>query len=98
MIYAHCSTELADFCSFFQVNIIPLIAKADTLTTDECNLFKKQILNEIQQNRIKMYEFPDTSEDDEEHKINKSLRERVPFAVVGANAIIEIDGKKVINT
>ncbi|EFA00509.1 septin-7 [Tribolium castaneum] len=78
-----------------KVNIIPIIAKADTLTSDECALFKKQILNEIAQNKIKIYEFPDTSEDDEEHKLNKSLKERVPFAVVGSNTVIEVDGKKV---
>lgn len=78
-----------------KVNIIPVIAKADTLTSDECALFKKQILNEIAQHKIKIYEFPDTLEEDEEHKLNKSLRERVPFAVVGSNAVIEIDGKKI---
>lgn len=77
-----------------KVNIIPVIAKADTLTSDECALFKKQVLNEIAQNKIKIYEFPDTPEDDEEHKLNKSLRERVPFAVVGSNTVIEQDGKK----
>lgn len=77
-----------------KVNIVPVIAKADTLTSDECGLFKKQILNEIAQHKIKIYEFPDTLEEDEEHKLNKSLRERVPFAVVGSNAVIEIDGKK----
>lgn len=77
-----------------KVNIIPVIAKADTLTSDECGLFKKQILNEIAQHKIKIYEFPDTVEEDEEHKLNKSLRDRVPFAVVGSNAVIEIDGKK----
>ncbi|XP_022905726.1 septin-7 [Onthophagus taurus] len=78
-----------------KVNIIPVIAKADTLTPDECSLFKKQILNEIAQNKIKIYEFPDTLEDDEEHKLNKSLRERVPFAVVGSNVVIEQEGKKI---
>lgn len=78
-----------------KVNIIPVIAKADTLTSDECTLFKKQIVNEIAQHKIKIYEFPDTSEDDEEHKLNKSLKERVPFAVVGSNVVIEVDGKKV---
>lgn len=78
-----------------KVNIIPVIAKADTLTADECNIFKKQILNEIAQNKIKIYEFPDTYEEDEHHKLNKSLKDRVPFAVVGANTVIEVDGKKI---
>lgn len=76
-----------------KVNIIPVIAKADTLTSEECSLFKKQILSEIAQHKIKIYEFPETSEEDEEHKLNKSLKERVPFAVVGSNAVIETDGK-----
>ncbi|XP_067001930.2 septin-7 isoform X1 [Anabrus simplex] len=76
-----------------KVNIIPVIAKSDTMTPDECSHFKKQILNEISQHKIKIYEFPD-SEDEEEFKINKSLKDRVPFAVVGSNTVIEVDGKK----
>nr|CAD7260568.1 unnamed protein product [Timema shepardi] len=53
-----------------------------------------KILNEISQHKIKIYEFPDT-EDDEESKLNKILKDRVPFAVVGSNTVIEVDGKKV---
>ncbi len=76
-----------------KVNIIPIIAKADTMTPDECNQFKKQILNEIAQHKIKIYEFPDTDEE-EEAKQHKALKDRVPFAVVGSNTVIEVDGKK----
>ncbi|KAK2586160.1 hypothetical protein KPH14_001427 [Odynerus spinipes] len=77
-----------------KVNIIPVIAKADTMTPDECAYFKKQILNEIAQHKIKIYEFPE-EEDEEERKFDKVLRDRVPFAVVGANTVVEHDGKKV---
>ncbi|XP_047000685.1 septin-7 [Schistocerca americana] len=76
-----------------KVNIIPVIAKSDTMTPDECTHFKKQILNEISQHKIKIYEFPDP-EDEEESKANKTLKDRVPFAVVGSNTVIEVDGKK----
>ncbi|XP_076448910.1 septin-7-like isoform X3 [Babylonia areolata] len=78
-----------------KVNIIPLIAKADTLTPDECREFKKTILNEIAQHKIKIYEFPDC-DDEEEMKIQKRLRvsDRVPFAVVGSNRVIELGGKR----
>ncbi|CAL8097079.1 unnamed protein product [Orchesella dallaii] len=76
-----------------KVNIIPVIAKADTLTPEECAHFKKQILNEIAQNKIKIYEFPDC-DDEEENKVNKMMRERVPYAVVGSNTVVEVDGKK----
>ncbi|XP_029670760.1 septin-7 isoform X6 [Formica exsecta] len=77
-----------------KVNIIPVIAKADTMTPDECAHFKKQILNEIAQHKIKIYEFPEV-EEEEDNKFHKLLRDRVPFAVVGANAVVEHDGKKV---
>ncbi|CAM1292689.1 SEPT7 (predicted), partial [Pycnogonum litorale] len=77
-----------------KVNIIPLIAKADTMTPEEVMLFKKTILNEVAQHKIKIYEFPDC-DDEEENKIQKPLRDRVPFAVVGSNTIIESNGKKV---
>ncbi|XP_033216396.1 septin-7 isoform X3 [Belonocnema kinseyi] len=77
-----------------KVNIIPVIAKADTMTPDECAMFKKQILNEIAQHKIKIYEFPET-EDEEDSKLHKVLRDRVPFAVVGANTVVEQDGKKI---
>jgi septin 7 len=78
-----------------KVNIIPVIAKADTLTPEEVQQFKKQILNEIAQHKIKIYDFPEPLDDEEEAKSLKQLRTRVPYAVVGANAIIEVDGKKV---
>lgn len=78
-----------------KVNIIPVIAKADTLTPEEIQQFKKQILNEIAQHKIKIYDFPEPFDDEEEAKVLKQMRTRVPYAVVGANAIIEVDGKKV---
>ncbi|RXG56964.1 Protein peanut, partial [Armadillidium vulgare] len=74
-----------------KVNIIPVIAKADTLTPDECQHLKKQILNEIGQHKIKIYEFP---EDDTDGTTAK-LKSRVPFAVVGSNTTLEMEGKKV---
>ncbi|XP_078739502.1 LOW QUALITY PROTEIN: septin-7-like [Lampetra fluviatilis] len=77
-----------------KVNIIPLISKADTLTPDECKNFKKQIMKEIAENKIKIYDFPDT-EDEEENKMAKKIKERIPLAVVGSNTLIDVNGKKV---
>ncbi|KAH7982893.1 hypothetical protein HPB52_008025 [Rhipicephalus sanguineus] len=57
-----------------KVNIIPVIAKADTMTPEECSLFKRTILNEITQNKIRLYEFPDP-EDEEESKLQKPLKD-----------------------
>lgn len=77
-----------------KVNIIPIIAKADTLTVDECREFKKTILNEIAQHKIRIYEFPDCDEE-EESKHQKKLKDRVPFAVVGSNTTVESAGRRV---
>jgi septin 7 len=53
-----------------------------------------QVLNEIAQHKIKIYEFPDV-DDEEQRKEQRGLRDRVPFAVVGSNTVIEVDGRKV---
>ncbi|XP_018568823.1 septin-7-like [Anoplophora glabripennis] len=85
-----CMKRLSD-----KVNIIPVIAKADTLTPEECFTFKKQILQDVEANNIKIYKFPDLSEEDEGFELNKSLKEKVPFAVAGSNTTIEVNGKTV---
>ncbi|XP_050347832.1 septin-7 isoform X1 [Nymphalis io] len=77
-----------------KVNIIPVIAKADTMTPEECKDFKEQILKEIAQHKIKIYEFPEGAGDEGE-AAPRALRARVPFAVVGANSVIELDGRRV---
>lgn len=64
-----------------------MISKADTLTPDECHEFKREILREIELHKINIYQFPDGS-DDEEMRLAKKLRERIPFAVIGSNAVL----------
>ncbi|XP_047041532.1 septin-7 isoform X4 [Helicoverpa zea] len=79
-----------------KVNIIPVIAKADTMTPEECKDFKEQIMKEISQHKIKIYDFPEsTGEEGEVAEAARGLRTRVPFAVVGANTVIETDGRRV---
>ncbi|XP_020628727.1 septin-7-like isoform X2 [Orbicella faveolata] len=78
-----------------KVNIVPVIAKADTLTHDECTKFKKQILKEIEENDIGIYKFPDLGGDDDEDVAAVSMKDRIPFAVVGSNTVLEVNGKRV---
>ncbi|XP_045773666.1 septin-7 isoform X1 [Maniola jurtina] len=79
-----------------KVNIIPVIAKADTMTPEECKDFKEQILKEIAQHKIKIYDFPEsTGEEGDGAETTRALRGRVPFAVVGANTVIEQDGRRI---
>jgi len=78
-----------------KVNIIPIIAKADTLTPEECQQFKKNIQNDIVTHKIKTYEFPDyDDENSEAYKLQKQFKTKIPFAVVGSNYIIDINGDR----
>jgi len=78
-----------------KINIIPVIGKADTMTPEEVEMFKAVILEQIAAAKIKIYEFPEVVDGEEaEKKENKRMKERVPFAVVGSNTIVEADGKK----
>lgn len=48
---------------------------------------------EIAQHKIKIYDFPDC-DDEEENKLQKKLKSRIPFAVVGSNYIVDVDGER----
>ena len=74
------------------VNIVPVIAKADTLTVDECSRFKQQIMKEINDNQINIYRFPSLGEEDPDEV---APVRSMPFAVVGSNTVLEVNGKKV---
>ena len=59
-----------------RVNVIPVIAKADTLTPPELTAFKKLIMEDIAHYKIPIYNFPYDEEEDEEETIleNNELR------------------------
>jgi len=77
-----------------RVNLIPVIAKADTMTADEMKQFKLVVLNAIAEQKLQIYEFPDIDDDDiENNRTNSILKSKLPFAIVGSNTIIEVDGK-----
>lgn len=80
-----------------KVNIVPVIAKADVLTKKEILRLKKRIMEEIEENGIKIYPLPDCdSDEDEDYKEQvRQLKEAVPFAVCGSNTLLEARGRKV---
>ncbi|BFZ18748.1 hypothetical protein BsWGS_21787 [Bradybaena similaris] len=80
-----------------KVNIVPLIAKADILTSQELRRMKNRVLQEIDEYGIHIYEFPDcdSDEDDEFKQQDKELKASIPFAVVGCNTVVEAGGKKI---
>lgn len=80
-----------------RVNIVPVIGKADTLTKRELADLKQKVLQEARSNQIKIYDFPECDEDEEDEfkTLTKELKSAVPYAVIGSNTTIDIRGKKV---
>ncbi|KAM7202858.1 Septin domain containing protein [Rhypophila sp. PSN 637] len=80
-----------------KVNLIPVIAKSDTLTDEEITAFKARILADIKFHKVQIFEGPRYELDDEETIAeNNEIMSKVPFAVVGAtNEITNADGRKV---
>lgn len=65
--------------------MIPVIAKADTLTDEEVKAFKQSIMTDISNQKIDIFEPPKYDNDDEETKLeNEELMSNVPFAIVGS--------------
>ena len=92
-------------------NVIPIIAKSDSLTMEERLAFKRRIKEELDFHGVRTYPFPDDevgvdvsmvgggaslSEHDRSDKaLNQMFRDMVPFAVVGSERNVVIDGKAV---
>ncbi|KAH7874867.1 GTP binding protein [Lentinula edodes] len=77
------------------VNVVPVIAKSDTLTVDERLAFKDKIREELVYHNIRLYPF-DTDEDDEEEvSLNETIRSIIPFAIVGSENNVIINGAPV---
>lgn len=80
-----------------KVNIVPVIAKSDTLVKSELMNLKKQVLQELEKNQIQIYTMPECDDDeDAEYKEQCSqLKEAVPFAVIGSESILEVRSRKI---
>ncbi|KAG7459302.1 hypothetical protein MATL_G00209180 [Megalops atlanticus] len=78
------------------VNIVPVIAKADTLTLEERDFFKKKIREELGANGIDVYPQKEFDEDAEDRMINEKIREMIPFAVVGSNQEYQVNGRRIL--
>uniref|UniRef100_A0A3B4YYV8 Septin 12 n=1 Tax=Seriola lalandi dorsalis TaxID=1841481 RepID=A0A3B4YYV8_SERLL len=78
------------------VSIVPVIAKADTLTIEERQEFKERIRQDLAANGIHVYPQKEFDEDPEEHVLNERIRESIPFAVVGTDKEHQVNGNKVL--
>ncbi|RKF56137.1 Cell division control protein 3 [Erysiphe neolycopersici] len=80
-----------------KVNLIPVIAKADTVTDDDLDNYKIRILADIAHHKIQIFEGPRYELDDEETIAeNQEIMSKVPIAVVGSNTEVTTpDGRTV---
>uniref|UniRef100_A0A8C6SS74 Septin 4a n=1 Tax=Neogobius melanostomus TaxID=47308 RepID=A0A8C6SS74_9GOBI len=109
----HCLQNKLFFTSFFfrlrpidiqcmrglheKVNIIPILAKADSLTAAERHKKKMKIREEIKQFGINIYQFPEYDSDEEEDlkRQDQILKDSIPFAIIGSNVQVESNGRRV---
>ncbi|XP_062918661.1 neuronal-specific septin-3-like isoform X2 [Mobula hypostoma] len=78
------------------MNIIPVIAKADTMTLEERHDFKLRVRKELEANNIEFYPQREFDEDMEDKIENDKIRETMPFAIVGSDTEYQINGKRVL--
>uniref|UniRef100_A0A3Q3WNI2 Septin n=1 Tax=Mola mola TaxID=94237 RepID=A0A3Q3WNI2_MOLML len=79
-----------------KVNIVPVLAKADSLTRAEVCRKKMKIREQIKQFGINIYQFPecDSDEDEDLKKQDQTLKDSIPFAVIGSNVQMEGKGRR----
>uniref|UniRef100_A0A3P9HF86 Neuronal-specific septin-3 n=1 Tax=Oryzias latipes TaxID=8090 RepID=A0A3P9HF86_ORYLA len=78
------------------VNIIPVIAKSDTMTVEEKQEFKQRVRKELEMNGIEFYPQKEFDDDMEDKSDNDKIREAMPFAVVGSDKEYQVNGKRVL--
>jgi len=80
-----------------RVNLIPVIAKADTMTDEEIADFKTRVLADISHHSIHIFQAPTYENEDEESLAEaEEIASKIPFAVVGSDQIVTTpDGRHV---
>uniref|UniRef100_UPI00358FCA4F uncharacterized protein isoform X1 n=2 Tax=Myxine glutinosa TaxID=7769 RepID=UPI00358FCA4F len=78
------------------VNVVPVMAKADSLTLEERAAFRTRIQADLAANNIDVYPQHIFDESEEERIANDVIREKIPFAVVGSDQEHQVNGKKLL--
>ncbi|QPG75744.1 cell division control protein [Brettanomyces nanus] len=73
------------------VNVVPVIAKSDTLTMEERANLKRTLQDQFKHYNLRMYPYNNQYDDrltSEEIQFNKDIRSMLPFAVIGSEDVI----------
>ncbi|KAI9268161.1 Septin-domain-containing protein [Phascolomyces articulosus] len=80
-----------------RVNLIPVIAKADTLTPKDLAQFKQRILEVIEAQNIRVYSCPIDSDDEDVTKRNMDIMSAMPFSIIGSTQLVRTpDNREVL--
>lgn len=78
------------------VNIVPIIAKSDTMTVEEREAFKQRIREDIHHHGIHIYPSAYPHEDDEDAQASAKYEALIPFAVIGSDREHNVNNKRVL--
>lgn len=76
-------------------NVIPVIAKSDSLTLEERLEYKKLLQHEFMRHNLNLYPYDLDDLYDDERQLNEDIKLLIPFAVVGSDKEIVINGEMV---
>lgn len=79
-----------------RVNLVPVIAKSDTLAAAELETFKARLREVIEAQDINIYTPPLDMDDPASAEHSKQLIESMPFAIVGAESEVEVSPGKFV--
>lgn len=74
-------------------NVVPVIAKSDSLTLEERANFKKILQSEFLKYNFNIYPYDDEDLYDDERQLNEDIKSLIPFAIVGSDKEIVINGE-----
>lgn len=74
-------------------NIVPIIAKSDSLTFEERANFKKVLQHDFITHGFNIYPYDNEDLYEDERQLNEDIKSLIPFAIVGSETEININGE-----
>lgn len=76
-------------------NVVPVIAKSDSLTLSERAAVKRALQNDFVKHKLNIYPYDSDELFEDERQLNDDIKLLIPFAVVGLDHESEINGEMV---
>lgn len=76
-------------------NVVPVIAKSDSLTISERAALKRVLQGEFAKHKLNIYPYDSEDLFEDEKQLNEDIKSLIPFAVVGAARDMDVNGELV---